>query len=135
MKASYVLDASALLAWFFKEPGASAVTQALGKGTVISSINWSETLQKLLQHGITPDQVKSDLTQRQILDKALTIIPFTPLDAAETALLYQKTSANGISLADRACLVLAQRLAIPALTADRVWANLGIPSLRIEVIR
>jgi PIN domain nuclease of toxin-antitoxin system len=44
MKPHYVLDASAMLAWLFHEPGAEVVTQALGKGAVISSINWSETL-------------------------------------------------------------------------------------------
>lgn len=39
MKAHCVLDASALLAWLLQEPGAAIVSQALGKGAVISSIN------------------------------------------------------------------------------------------------
>ncbi|MEM7715561.1 MAG: type II toxin-antitoxin system VapC family toxin [Cyanobacteria bacterium P01_A01_bin.68] len=135
MKPHCVLDASALLAWLFQEPGASVVTQALGKGAVISSINWSETLQKLLHRGITPDKVSEDLTQRQVLDKALNIVPFSRQDAGEVASLVNETSKYGLSLADRACLVLACRLNIPALTADKVWGNLHLPELDIKLIR
>jgi ribonuclease VapC len=135
MKAHYVLDASALLAWLFQEPGATVVTQALGKGAVISSINWSETLQKLLSRGISPEQAHKDLSERQILEKALNIVPFTTLDAGEVALLTPETATYGLSLADRACVALARRLALPALTADRVWENLTLPSLQVAVIR
>jgi ribonuclease VapC len=134
MKAHYVLDASAMLAWLFQEPGAEMVTRALGKGAVIGSINWSETLQKLLGRGIPPEQAHADLTERKILDKALNVIPFTAFDAGETARLAPETAAYGLSLADRACIALAHRLALPALTADRVWKNLSLP-LEIQLIR
>jgi ribonuclease VapC len=30
---------------------------------------------------------------------------------------------QGLSLADRACIALARRLRLPALTADRTWAD------------
>jgi len=135
MKPHCVLDASALLAWLFQEPGASVVTQALGKGAVISSINWSETLQKLLQRGISPNKASKDLTERQVLDKALNIVNFSRQDAGEVASLVTETSKYGLSLADRACLVLARRLNIPALTADKIWGNIHLPELDIKVIR
>ncbi|MDR9900955.1 type II toxin-antitoxin system VapC family toxin [Aetokthonos hydrillicola Thurmond2011] len=135
MKPYFVLDASALLAWFFQEPGASAVTHALRKGVAVSSINWAETLQKLLGHGVTPDQVHTDLKEKQILNKALVIQPFTATDAEAVAFLQAETKVSGLSLADRACLALAHRFGVPALTADRIWSTLTIPNLQIEVIR
>jgi ribonuclease VapC len=135
MKAHYVLDASAMLAWLFQEPGAGMVTQALGKGAVISSINWSETLQKLLGRGISPEQAHADLTERKILDKALNIVHFNAVDAGETAQLTPETADYGLSLADRACIALARRLALPALTSDRAWGKLTLENLKIQIIR
>lgn len=133
MKAHCVLDASALLAWLFQEPGAAVVSQALGKGAVISSINWSETLQKLLQRGITPDQVHTDLSERKILETALHVLPFAASDAISVARLAQETAAYGLSLADRACVAIAHRLALPALTGDRVWKQ-AEKAIGVEVV-
>lgn len=47
---SIVLDASALLALLDKEPGTEVVAGALDR-SVVSSVNWSEVLQKLRQRG------------------------------------------------------------------------------------
>jgi ribonuclease VapC len=48
--------------------------------------------------------------------------------------LRASSRAFGLSLCDRACLALAQSLALPALTADRSWARLDL-GIAIEVIR
>jgi PIN domain nuclease of toxin-antitoxin system len=50
------------------------------------------------------------------------------------ARLRALTRAYGLSFGDRACLALARRLGLPALTAERAWAelDLGIP---VEVLR
>ena len=45
-----VLDASALLALLLREPGADLVTELVA-GAFVSAVNWSETRQKLAQHG------------------------------------------------------------------------------------
>jgi ribonuclease VapC len=44
------------------------------------------------------------------------------------------TKAQGLSLADRACLALARRLDIPVITADREWAGLDL-DITIRLIR
>ena len=62
------------------------------------------------------------------------VLPFTGEDALEVARLRGLTRAHGLSFGDRACLALARRLGLPALTAERAWAelDLGIP---VEVLR
>lgn len=58
----------------------------------------------------------------------------TETDCIEIALLRPLTKASGLSLADRACLALAKRLDIPALTADRDWADLNL-GIAVQLIR
>jgi ribonuclease VapC len=48
--------------------------------------------------------------------------------------LHRSTSAHGLSLGDRACLGLALRLRVPALTADRAWSRLK-SGVKVETIR
>lgn len=43
-----------------------------------------------------------------------------------TVMARPRTRGLGLSLADRACLALAIRLAVPAFTADRMWADAGV---------
>jgi PIN domain nuclease of toxin-antitoxin system len=50
--------------------------------------------------------------------------PFTVTDADTAAALIADGARLGLSLGDRACLALAGRLRVPALTAERVWAQL-----------
>ena len=49
----------------------------------------------------------------------------------QIARLRPLARARGLSLADRACLALAQRLGVPVVTADGAWAQ--IPNLGVEV--
>ena len=51
-------------------------------------------------------------------------------------LLAPLTKPFGLSLADRACLVLARRLGLPVVTADRAWAklDLGIPLVAGNIV-
>jgi PIN domain nuclease of toxin-antitoxin system len=52
------------------------------------------------------------------------------------ASLLPSTRAAGLSLGDRACLALARRLAVPAMTADRNWGGIARSiGVRIELIR
>jgi PIN domain nuclease of toxin-antitoxin system len=51
-------------------------------------------------------------------------------------LMLPETSSAGLSLGDRACLGLARRLNVPALTADRSWSRIArAVGVEIETIR
>jgi PIN domain nuclease of toxin-antitoxin system len=115
-----VIDASALLALLHLETGYKTVEQHLVQ-SIISSVNWSETLQKAVAKGIKTDGLKEDLEAL-----GLGIVSFTTEDAELAAHLWMQTKSIGLSLGDRACLALGLRLGIPVITADRTWATLAI---------
>lgn len=129
-----VLDASGLLAYLQREPGEEHVAQAMAGGLVMSSVNLAEVLAKLADAGADPDQASATLVERGILNGAVTIEPFTEGDALASAKLRKATASAGLSLADRACLALASRLGMPALTADRAWSSLDTGVL-VQLIR
>jgi ribonuclease VapC len=111
-----VLDASALLAVVKREAGWETVVRAaMSEDAIISSINYSEALQKAARLGVEPEAIDSRL---DVLGVAVS--PFGRLDARLTASLYRHGS--GLSLADRVCLALARTLSSSAYTADRAWA-------------
>jgi PIN domain nuclease of toxin-antitoxin system len=122
------LDASALLAVLNREPGSDQVVPLLDRA-VMSAVNWSETVQKALARNVPADGLRQDVE-----GLGVTIVPFTVGDAERAAQLWVQTQALGLSLGDRACLALAQREAVPAVTTDRVWAGLSL-GVRITVVR
>jgi ribonuclease VapC len=129
-----VLDASALLALLKGEPGAERVAEALEQGAYLSAVNLAEVLSKLADWGEDPAEAQARMAQVGLLGAAVEVLPFTGEDALEVARLRALTRAHGLSFGDRACLALARRLGLPALTAERAWAelDLGIP---VEVLR
>lgn len=131
---SAVLDASALVAFLNEEPGADAVEQALGRGAWISIVNWAEVISKAAEMGADPVRVRDELVQMGVLGKALQIVTLTEEDALEMARLRPATRTLGLSLGDRACLALGQRLGLPVLTADRLWSQVAL-DLEIRLIR
>ena len=129
-----VLDASALLALLKGEPGAERVAEALERGAYLSAVNLAEVLSKLADWGEDPAEAQARMAQVGLLGAAVEVLPFTEEDALEVARLRALTRAHGLSFGDRACLALARRLGLPALTVERAWAelDLGIP---VEVLR
>jgi PIN domain nuclease of toxin-antitoxin system len=125
---SCVLDASALLAMLQNEPGGDLVQELL-ETAAISSVNWSEVTQKALERQMEIEELRHDLEAL-----GLEIMPFTAVLAETTARLRSATRQAGLSLGDRACLALAAILGLPAVTADRIWPDLGLP-LKIRVVR
>jgi len=123
-----VLDASSLLAFLHDEPGADQVWSTL-PGALVGAVNWSEVVQKSLQR-------QADITgmRLEFVEAGLLFVPFTPEHAEIAALLWEKTRALGLSLADRACLALAIERQVPVLTADRAWSALRL-DLDIQFIR
>jgi PIN domain nuclease of toxin-antitoxin system len=123
-----VLDASALVALLWEEPGAEAVESLLGQA-VVSAVNWTEVLQRYHALGL-------DTTGKRESVEALGIAVegFSADDAAIAAELWAPTRRAGLSLADRACLALARRLDLPAHTADRDWRKVDV-GVEVVLIR
>ena len=123
-----VLDASAFFAYSRGEAGGDAVRDVLG-GAAMSSANWAEVAQHTIRRG-------DNLTRLRgiVRGVGLTILSFGEADAERTATLWPRTKHKGLSLADRACLALAERLGAPAYTADRAWADLDV-GIEIRFVR
>ena len=129
-----VLDASALMAVIRDEDGASVAIEAIADGAAISVVNWAEVLSKAADDGDDPKQVAERIQETDFADAALQIEPITEADCVEIAKLRPINKAQGLSLADRACLVLAARLGVPALTPDRTWADTKVDA-EVKLIR
>ena len=114
------LDASAALAVLNDEMGASEVWSFL-PGALISAVNAAEVTAKLVDRGT--EVAKTNEFIRRL---GLRVIPFDERDVVATARLRQGTRAAGLSLGDRACLALAERYGVPAVTAGRVWRKLEL---------
>ena len=112
-----VLDASAILAYLQGEKGADRVESALDEGAVCGAANWSEVAQKI--RGAGRDWL---LARTLLLSYEVEVEPVTQQDA-EWAALRWKPGGAGLSLADRLCLALADRIDGIAWTADRRWGS------------
>lgn len=123
-----VLDTSVVLAVLKKEE-ASEVARSRLSNAAISVVNLAEVATKLTEWNVPPSRISDALVE---LDLAM--LPFDEQLAVETGLLHQITRGRNISLGDRACLVTARRLGVPAVTADRAWADLDL-GIVIELIR
>jgi ribonuclease VapC len=123
---STVLDASALLAYLHDEQGAEVVADAIAAGSAISAVNLAEVLSRTANRDGGPDRVVRQMIDGGLLHGAISVEPFTDEDAIEVARLHPETRSQGLSLGDRACLALARRLSLPALTADTAWSQLDL---------
>jgi ribonuclease VapC len=131
---SAVLDASALLAYLRDEPGADVVADAIAVGAAISTVNLGEVLSRVADRGGDPARVARQMTDRGLLDGAITVEPFISADAIEIGRTRPLTREHGLSLGGRACLALSCRLELPAITADRTWSKLDA-DLELRQIR
>ena len=122
------LDASALLAFLFREPGHEQVVTVLN-GCCMSTVNLSEVVGRFVRDGHNGQVVWARLQATPI-----EFVTFTSEQASVAAQLLPHTQPLGLSLGDRACLALALERNIPAMTADRAWAQLEIGAI-VQVIR
>lgn len=126
--ASVVLDASAVLALLNVEPGADAVNAALADA-LVSTVNYAEVFSKLVERGVSQTEAKAAL---RIVEGGVADFD---LDLAQrTGAMKSHTKSRGLSLADRACLALAEREQVPALTGDRRWKG-AVAGIEVRLIR
>jgi ribonuclease VapC len=122
------LDASALLAFLFREPGHQAVAGLLSGG-LVSTVNLSEVLDRFARDGHATAPVLARLR-----GTGLTMVPFDNDQARRAAELLPLTRPLGLSLGDRACLALGMTHRAAVYTADAAWKKLDL-GLSIHVLR
>ena len=126
--ASAVLDSSAVLAVLNGEPGADKIAEVL-TDALLSTVNYAEVVAKLVERGTSLVEAKTALQSI-----ALTTVDFDIALAQRTGELRSETRKRGLSLGDRACLSLAEREGVAAITADRSWIG-AIPGVEIRLFR
>lgn len=117
-EAAQVLDASAVLAFLLNEPGGDVVEDALQQTASCSAANWSEVCQK-----ITANDRNWRAARALLLGYGLVVEPVTAADA-ELAASFWPTQRH-LSLGDRLCLALGERLDATVWTADAAWGTAG----------
>jgi ribonuclease VapC len=124
---SFVLDASAVIAYLNQEPGADRVEKYLD-GAYISTVNVAEVFTKSVEAGHKLE------TARESFDLlGLKVVEFSMSQAGRAAELRIATKKLGLSLGDRSCLALAESLGASAITTDRQWKKISF--CVVEVIR
>lgn len=125
-----VLDASALLALLRGEPGWERVRSVLAD-SAMSTVNLGEVVGHYARNGASEAEI------RLMLDPLpIDWISFDAEIAYAAGMLLPQARSAGLSLGDRACLSLAARLQVPALTADRSWASVSETlGVEIELLR
>ena len=120
-----IADASAVLALLKSEKFDRFEPRRLF-GAAISAVNLSEVLERLCSGGLNELEA-----EEAVAELNLQVADFDEAQARRTAYLRPRTRAAGLSLGDRACLALANKLQGPVVTADRAWASLDVG---VEVI-
>lgn len=113
-----VLDASAILAFLLGEDGADAVEGAVADDPRCGAANWSEVARRVLGEGRDWDQARALLESYGVR-----VEPVTSDDAEWAARRWRR--GESLSLADRLCLALGERLDARVLTADKAWGRSG----------
>lgn len=125
-----VLDSSAILAMLWDEPGGEKIEPLIQRGgCVVSAVNVAEIADRLGDRGASETRVV------EILDELdVDIVRFDREQAIQTGVLRSATRSAGLSLGDRAALVLARSLKVPAYTTDRAWLTVSI-GVDVRLIR
>ena len=72
--------------------------------------------------------------RRAVALMAVEVVAFDAEQAYAAAGIRSATRSRGLSLGDRACLQLAARRGLPAVTADQGWAELDVGA-EVQLIR
>ncbi|MDQ5920490.1 MAG: hypothetical protein QG673_546 [Pseudomonadota bacterium] len=123
----YVMDASAIIAVANQEPHIPELPQMF-LSSIITTINLAEALIVIIK--------KLNLNIDNIWDELRNFVPnHYPINDELTYAIVKMapyTNQFGLSLGDKCCLGLAQKLKLPVYTGDRIWKKLET-QLNIEV--
>ncbi len=119
-----VLDASAVLAVLFQEPGEAFVRPWL-RGGLISAVNAGEVLNKRYRPGESLER-----TVQLFRSLELRVVDFDFEQSVIAASFEPFARAANLSFADRACLSLGLIRELPVLTAEHDWIK---PDLGIDI--
>jgi PIN domain nuclease of toxin-antitoxin system len=127
-KRAYLLDASALLAVLFGEPGGEVVIGIID-ACAIHAVNLAEAVRKMLHTGVPVEETEAILGS---LD-----LDVSPILSANEALAAGRLAFSvrdfGLSLGDCVCLSVAAQAGQKVVTADRSWSE--IDGLGVEVLQ
>jgi ribonuclease VapC len=122
-----ILDSSVVLTYLLDEPGRLAAEAAIADRGRILSVNLAEVMGRLVRDGTDPG-----IAADTLLALPLIVIALDAGLAIEAGAMLAQTRPFGLSLGNRACLALAKREGLPALTADQSWLR-AAPLVGIEV--
>ncbi len=123
-----VLDVSAIIAFLQGEPGNELVQKALqSKYCLVTAANQAEIIAKSLDRGVSAQSIQAILAEL-----AYVVIDIKSEDGVLAGWMRAQTRKLGLSLGDRLCLAVAQRLRAQVLTADRAWMSMAQP-LGLEI--
>lgn len=133
------LDTSAVVAWIREEPGGSQIESVIvnpDADVVLPGPVLTETIHVLQRLGYT---AAADDIAATLASHGLRVEPPQTEDLVRAAaLLALKPSAGTVSLADALILAVAERLACPVVTCDRLWGDIardGDTSAMVVVVR
>ncbi len=130
MRRRHLLDASAVLAVIFNEPGADRV-EAVLDDSEIHAVNLAEVLCKLVSVGKPIDEVIARVDELN-LD---VIEELSVEQTREIARLTPEAKRLGLSLGDCVCLVVAEWTGMTAVTAERRWSEIQGRTVKVAQIR
>ncbi len=112
------------------EPGSDKVRAVLA-GSALSTGSLAEIVGHFARNGAAEPDI------RRVLEPLpVGLVGFDDELAFAAGLLLPATRPAGLSIGDRACLALALRLGVPALTADHSWERVAaIVGVEIDLIR
>jgi ribonuclease VapC len=126
-----VLDSSVILAYLLDEQGREAAEKAIAARSIICSVNLAEVMSRLMRN-----QADAAASAEVLLALPVTVVDLDARLAIDAGAMVAQTRPFGLSLGDRACLALAKRETLPALTADRIWLEAGPPvGVEVRLIR
>jgi ribonuclease VapC len=123
-----VVDSSVVLAYLFGEPGGEMLATAMAHGSVMSSVNKVEVVNRQMRDGVDGATAVAALSAL-----GLPSIPFDEGMLEITAAILPFVKQANLSLGDCICLATAKVAGLPALTADRRWQEIE-SDIGVEVI-
>jgi PIN domain nuclease of toxin-antitoxin system len=121
-RARCVLDASAVLAWLFRERGEAVVDRML-EHAALPAVNLAEVLYRADETGMRTEHLQRDLEAL-----GLRVVVFTDEDATlvQEVRRAAQRERQRLALADCCCLATGLRLNLPVVGGDQAWERLRL---------